>query len=220
VGPLLRRKHLFKQCIAPYFSNGVRRSIWVQLQSSSIIGPKLTNAASSPRPDHDTRCSCVQKVAPKHQVGTALVLQNRKAFATWLFPRLTSNAWGYLEGLEKTRPSQVPKLLWPIMHAFLQEYRPHEIEMSQRILDLANMTMPHTWYPMAAAMNRRVIYYAGPTNSGKTHTAIQVCLMFLWARLLCFSSLHTRACWCGAAGLEGLHTSQWTRKDETGGERG
>ncbi|EFJ16330.1 hypothetical protein SELMODRAFT_114130 [Selaginella moellendorffii] len=34
-------------------------------------------------------------------------------------------------------------------------------------------SVPHTWYPYARTMRRRIILYVGPTNSGKTFTALQ-----------------------------------------------
>ncbi len=37
-----------------------------------------------------------------------------------------------------------------------------------------DLTKPHQWYPMARALQRRIIYHAGPTNSGKTYAALQV----------------------------------------------
>lgn len=36
-----------------------------------------------------------------------------------------------------------------------------------------DMTQPHKWYPSARAMKRRVVCHVGPTNSGKTFTALQ-----------------------------------------------
>ena len=36
----------------------------------------------------------------------------------------------------------------------------------------ADLRLPHSWYPLARSMKRRMIYHAGPTNSGKTHNAI------------------------------------------------
>lgn len=33
--------------------------------------------------------------------------------------------------------------------------------------------MPHTWFPVARAMKRTVHLHIGPTNSGKTHTALK-----------------------------------------------
>lgn len=38
---------------------------------------------------------------------------------------------------------------------------------------LADMRAPHEWFPLARAMRRRVVYHAGPTNSGKTYEALQ-----------------------------------------------
>jgi len=31
---------------------------------------------------------------------------------------------------------------------------------------------PSEWYPIARALRRKVIYHAGPTNSGKTHSSL------------------------------------------------
>lgn len=36
----------------------------------------------------------------------------------------------------------------------------------------ADLRQPHTWYPLARSIKRRVIFHAGPTNSGKTHNAL------------------------------------------------
>ncbi len=33
--------------------------------------------------------------------------------------------------------------------------------------------MPHQWYPMARKMKRKIIYHHGPTNSGKTFSALE-----------------------------------------------
>ncbi len=37
----------------------------------------------------------------------------------------------------------------------------------------ADMRQPHSWYKAARKMKRTVIYHAGPTNSGKTHAALE-----------------------------------------------
>jgi len=34
------------------------------------------------------------------------------------------------------------------------------------------MTYPHNWFPQARKIKRTIIYHLGPTNSGKTHSAI------------------------------------------------
>ncbi|XP_076012349.1 ATP-dependent RNA helicase SUPV3L1, mitochondrial [Genypterus blacodes] len=38
---------------------------------------------------------------------------------------------------------------------------------------ISDLRVPATWYPDARAIQRKVIFHAGPTNSGKTHHAIQ-----------------------------------------------
>ena len=36
-----------------------------------------------------------------------------------------------------------------------------------------DLTSPHEWYPRARLDKRKIIFHAGPTNSGKTYTALQ-----------------------------------------------
>ena len=36
-----------------------------------------------------------------------------------------------------------------------------------------NLTQPHLWYPLARVLNRRIIVHCGPTNSGKTYSAMK-----------------------------------------------
>ena len=41
------------------------------------------------------------------------------------------------------------------------------------MLKTVDLRKPHQWFPVARALQRRVIYHAGPTNSGKTYQALQ-----------------------------------------------
>ena len=38
---------------------------------------------------------------------------------------------------------------------------------------LADLSQPHQTYPLARSLNRKIILHTGPTNSGKTHAAMQ-----------------------------------------------
>ncbi|KAJ1622093.1 hypothetical protein T492DRAFT_336901 [Pavlovales sp. CCMP2436] len=42
-------------------------------------------------------------------------------------------------------------------------------ELRERSTD---MTEPHEWYPQARLMTRKIVMHVGPTNSGKTHSAM------------------------------------------------
>lgn len=44
----------------------------------------------------------------------------------------------------------------------------------RELVKTMDLRKPHKWYPMARALKRRIIYHAGPTNSGKTYQALQV----------------------------------------------
>jgi ATP-dependent RNA helicase SUPV3L1/SUV3 len=42
---------------------------------------------------------------------------------------------------------------------------------------VSDLTEPTNWYPAARAIKRKIIYHAGPTNSGKTYAALQSFLL-------------------------------------------
>jgi hypothetical protein len=44
------------------------------------------------------------------------------------------------------------------------------IEFMKKNIDIRS---PDKWFPLARKMKRKIIYHMGPTNSGKTHEALQ-----------------------------------------------
>ncbi|CAA0842474.1 ATP-dependent RNA helicase SUV3L- mitochondrial [Striga hermonthica] len=60
------------------------------------------------------------------------------------------------------------RFLFPIFVEFCLEEFPDKIRRFRKMVDSADMTQPHTWFPFARAMKRKIIYHCGPTNSGKT----------------------------------------------------
>lgn len=48
----------------------------------------------------------------------------------------------------------------------------------------ADLRSPEKWYPAARAMKRRIIFHAGPTNSGKTYNALRA-LSEAWSGVYC-----------------------------------
>ncbi|KAL3183001.1 hypothetical protein MRX96_006794 [Rhipicephalus microplus] len=58
---------------------------------------------------------------------------------------------------------------------FLQHARqifPH-LECMEELQKISDLRHPGNWYPEARAIQRKVIFHAGPTNSGKTHAALE-----------------------------------------------
>jgi hypothetical protein len=50
--------------------------------------------------------------------------------------------------------------------------RAYENSVSHRLVQAADIRNPHIWYPMTRRMRRKIIYHYGPTNSGKTYSAL------------------------------------------------
>lgn len=49
---------------------------------------------------------------------------------------------------------------------------PH-LECMDDLKKISDLTFPPSWYPNARSMKRKIIFHAGPTNSGKTHNALE-----------------------------------------------
>ncbi|KAA8530683.1 hypothetical protein F0562_005383 [Nyssa sinensis] len=69
--------------------------------------------------------------------------------------------------------NEAEKFLFPIFVEFCLEEFPDEIKRFRSMIESADLTKPHTWFPFARAMKRKIIYHCGPTNSGKTYNALQ-----------------------------------------------
>lgn len=65
------------------------------------------------------------------------------------------------------------KFIFPIFVEFCIEHFPDEIKRFRSMIESADLTKPHTWFPFARAMKRKIVYHCGPTNSGKTYNALQ-----------------------------------------------
>ena len=49
---------------------------------------------------------------------------------------------------------------------------PH-IECIEELKKISDSRLPHNWYPEARSIERKIIFHAGPTNSGKTYNALK-----------------------------------------------
>ncbi|KDP27140.1 hypothetical protein JCGZ_19839 [Jatropha curcas] len=65
------------------------------------------------------------------------------------------------------------RFLFPLFVEYCIEQFPDEIKRFHAMVEFADLTKPHTWFPFARAMKRKIIYHCGPTNSGKTYNALQ-----------------------------------------------
>lgn len=75
--------------------------------------------------------------------------------------------------LELGPSDQADQFLFPLFSQFCTMEFPVEIARYKALVETADLTKPHTWFPFARAIKRKIIYHAGPTNSGKTYNALK-----------------------------------------------
>eukprot|EP00892_Ulva_mutabilis_P010547 jgi/Ulvmu1/7865/UM004_0096.1 len=145
-------------------------------QPNASIIPALAWSAS----DRDWLASCLNTVfdrcvtlAPSDGISISTLMSHRKAFARWLYLHLTPKTMEFLRLADRSSNASLTAVMWPIIRDYMHSKHSAAMSESQRLLQLANMTKPHTWYPLAAGVQQQVIYHAGPTNSGKTYSALQ-----------------------------------------------
>ncbi|XP_023514781.1 DExH-box ATP-dependent RNA helicase DExH18, mitochondrial [Cucurbita pepo subsp. pepo] len=92
-------------------------------------------------------------------------------FQSFFFKKCSTDVVKYLVFLGPS--NDAVKFLFPIFVEYCLEEFPDEIRRFRSMVDSADLTKPHTWFPFARAMKRKIIYHCGPTNSGKTYNALQ-----------------------------------------------
>ncbi|KAE8021670.1 hypothetical protein FH972_007541 [Carpinus fangiana] len=92
-------------------------------------------------------------------------------FQNFFFKKCPADVFKYVVSLGPS--DDAIKFLFPIFVEYCLEEFPDEIKRFQGMIKSADLTKPHTWFPFARAMKRKIIYHCGPTNSGKTYNALQ-----------------------------------------------
>ncbi|XP_076066890.1 suv3 RNA helicase [Oratosquilla oratoria] len=62
--------------------------------------------------------------------------------------------------------------LYPSFMRHAKKTFPH-LNCIDDLCKISDLTTPPNWYPEARALNRKIIFHAGPTNSGKTYHALE-----------------------------------------------
>ncbi|RYE97753.1 MAG: hypothetical protein EOO41_03145, partial [Methanobacteriota archaeon] len=61
----------------------------------------------------------------------------------------------------------------PLVASVAEETFGEQLAAARVMRQCADLRQPHTWYPRARRLKRRIIFHAGPTNSGKTYHALR-----------------------------------------------
>lgn len=62
--------------------------------------------------------------------------------------------------------------LFPHFYKHSKKVFPH-LDCMEDLKKISDLTLPHNWYPEARTITRRIVFHAGPTNSGKTYQAME-----------------------------------------------
>lgn len=92
-------------------------------------------------------------------------------FGKFFVNKCPRDVFDYLMKLGPCKQSD--QFLFPIFMEFCLKEFPDEIKRFRTMVQSADLTKPHRWFPFARAMKRKIIYHCGPTNSGKTYNALQ-----------------------------------------------
>ena len=70
-------------------------------------------------------------------------------------------------------PGQVERILMPAFLRFFRQEYPDDCGTLNDLMSINDLRKPADFYPEARAMKRHIIMHVGPTNSGKTHRALE-----------------------------------------------
>ncbi|KAK2968047.1 hypothetical protein RJ640_003781 [Escallonia rubra] len=104
-------------------------------------------------------------------IGAAFFPTAVHMFRNFFFKKCQRDVVNYLVSLGHC--DEAERFLFPIFAEYCMEELQDEMKRFRSIIESADLTKPHTWFPFARAMKRKVIYHCGPTNSGKTYNALQ-----------------------------------------------
>ncbi|ONK75442.1 uncharacterized protein A4U43_C03F16880 [Asparagus officinalis] len=91
-----------------------------------------------------------------------------KSFRHFFLRRCSLALFDHVSSIESPNEFLLPVFFDYCLNAFADE-----LKQFKKLMETADLTKPHTWFPFARAMKRRIIYHCGPTNSGKTYNALQ-----------------------------------------------
>ncbi|KAH7434613.1 hypothetical protein KP509_06G026000 [Ceratopteris richardii] len=107
----------------------------------------------------------------QYHIGPVLFPQAVARFRKFFFSKCTPELREHI--LQLGPSPEADQLILPLLGKFSFTEFSDEIARYKVLAETADLTKPHTWFPLARAMKRRIIYHSGPTNSGKTFNALQ-----------------------------------------------
>ncbi|KAI5062575.1 hypothetical protein GOP47_0023114 [Adiantum capillus-veneris] len=112
-----------------------------------------------------------EQALDRYHISAVIFPKAVSHFRKFFFSRCTSDLKDHLLRLGPSTASD--HFLFPLFWEYSSREFSEDIARYKALVETADLTKPHTWFPFARAMRRKVIYHSGPTNSGKTYNALQ-----------------------------------------------
>lgn len=113
----------------------------------------------------------LHRIAKETGIDSQILLSAAPHFTTEIMRGKIENV-----NLDKLRrmKNELPRYLYPLFFKFLTlKYRKETGDKLTKLIGLTQISDPALSYPDARTLKRKVIMHIGPTNSGKTYTALQ-----------------------------------------------
>jgi ATP-dependent RNA helicase SUPV3L1/SUV3 len=146
-----------------------QRTLEERQQEKEILSPRFSDRISyflrSFRRNAALRASALKDAHINDEIFETSLSELSKLLQSSLSPKATAA----LESLE-TAPAHEILLNLLIDHA--QKHHFEAIKSHKTLVTSLDLRHPHKWFPIARSLQRKIIYHAGPTNSGKTFNAL------------------------------------------------
>ena len=122
------------------------------------------------------RYSALAETKARRLVPADIYPQTMRKFCSKIIGHLTEDLKGFIVSHQEGKRENVRRiesLLFRLYGEYVNSDYAEICDNYKRRYSASDMRQCHKWYDHARSMKRKLIYHAGPTNSGKTYQAIQ-----------------------------------------------
>ncbi|PRW56167.1 ATP-dependent RNA helicase mitochondrial [Chlorella sorokiniana] len=163
--------------LPPYEQLKYRAAAAVKLGGASGVAQPLVTLSAGQRTHFNgllrkfQLSGAVKDQALALYVNSKLYAEAMPQFQEWLLAGMDGQLRDALMSMQVGQAAQ--EALFPYFAQFVLERYMEDIKAYREMVQTVDLRKPHQWFPVARALQRRIIYHAGPTNSGKTYNALQ-----------------------------------------------
>lgn len=137
-----------------------------------ISGKKLDKAAMILKLNELYQLPSIKELARSHHINDKLFTKAFISFRKYCFKSTSLPPELHIKLCDIIDKHGHVTDLFPFFLSHAREVFPH-LECQEELRKISDLGLPHSWYPEARSKIRKIIFHAGPTNSGKTYHAMK-----------------------------------------------